>query len=366
MMGESNRGWLNSTYIIPLYMHYANAVFSSFGDRVKNWIIFNEPHTFCVQGFAVGAAAPGRCSNRTQCTYGDSSVEPYTCAHTVVLAFSAVANLWRDTYEPMFGKGKVGISLDAIYGVPLTDSAEDAAAAERYMIFQLSWWADPLFLSTHDYPEVMRELVGDRLPQFTAEDKASLATSVPDFFAYNYYTAAYIYAETNDTDPFTRDQQAGITRINPEGEVIGEQGASSWLYIVPWAFPKALQWIADRYDSPPIMVTENGLDIAGESSLPLPQVLNDQTRVDYLTLHLGNMTEVAVDQNGINMIGYFVWSLLDNFEWADGYTKRFGIHYVDYANGCTRYTKDSAKYYAQWIAEQQAETKEAMQAIAGL
>lgn len=94
----------------------------------------------------------------------------------------------------------------------------------------------------------------------------------------------------------------------------------------PQGFPLALQWIQTNYGNVPIYITENGVDIPGESSLPLDQVLDDQFRVDYLSQYLGNMTQVAMGEMGVNVVGYFIWSLLDNFEWADGYTCRFGLH----------------------------------------
>lgn len=137
MMGSDGRGWLNSSYIVPLYVSYADAVFSSFGDRVKHWILFNEPHSVCVGGFATGSLAPGRCSNRTQCDHGDSTTEPYMCAHSILLAYAEAANLWRNKYEPIYGKAEIGMALDAIFAVPYTQSQEDQDAAERAMIWQL-------------------------------------------------------------------------------------------------------------------------------------------------------------------------------------------------------------------------------------
>jgi beta-glucosidase len=326
MMGDIGRGWLNATYITPLYVRYADAVFSAFGDRVKNWIIFNEPHSFCVQGFARGTLAPGRCSDRSFCDAGDSTTEPYLCTHSVLLTYAAVANLYRSTYEPRFGPAKLGMALDASHSEPYTSAPADQAAAERVMTWALGWYAHPLFDPSHDYPQVMKDNVGSRLPVFSASDKAALASAVPTHFFFNHYTSAYAFDQTNSTVPFEADIQAGTTAISSTGQLIGPQAASSWLNVVPWGFPLALGWIQRNYGQVPIFITENGVDVPGESEMPLEQALDDQFRIDYLSQYLGNMTEVAIGEMAVNVVGYFIWSLLDNFEWANGYTCRFGLH----------------------------------------
>lgn len=359
MMGLDGRGWLNGTYIVPLYTRYAEAVFTAYGERVKNWIIFNEPHSFCVGGFSSGSLAPGRCSDRSRCDAGDATTEPYTCAHNVLLAWSAAVNLYRTSFAPLaqYGPAQMGMSLDASHAEPWTQSPEDVAAAQRAMIWQLSWWADPMILAAHDYPIEMREAVGDRLPTFTDKQKQELATAAPDFFGFNHYTSFYAYAQTNSTDPFARDQTAGQTFKDTNGQWIGTPASSSWLYVTPWGFPLALQWIASRYPGINIIVTENGVDVPNENNIPLPDVLDDTFRVNYLQQYLSNMTEVAIAQMQIPIIGYFIWSFMDNFEWADGYANRFGLHYVDYTNGCKRYSKSSVDWYASWIKEQKMITQ---------
>jgi len=139
------------------------------------------------------------------------------------------------------------------------------------------------------------------------------------------------------------------------GTLIGPMAASSWLYVVPWGIRHMINWVAARYSNPPIFITENGVDVPNESELPLEEALNDTFRVNYLNNYI---TEVgkAID-DGSQVVGYFVWSLLDNFEWADGYSKRFGLHYVDYNHGLTRYVKNSAKWYSGFIQSQQSKAR---------
>lgn len=108
-----------------------------------------------------------------------------------------------------------------------------------------------------------------------------------------------------------------------------------------------LLWVAQRYQNPDIYVTENGVDVPNESQIPLPQVLNDTFRVDYYENYLEFVAEAI--EEGANVRGYFAWSLLDNFEWADGYSKRFGLHYVDYENNLKRYPKESAVWFKNML-----------------
>ena len=109
-----------------------------------------------------------------------------------------------------------------------------------------------------------------------------------------------------------------------------------------------LNWVYKRYHHP-TYITENGVDVPNESSLTIAEALEDQFRVDYLSGYLSNVQSAV--QDGVDLRGYFVWSLLDNFEWGDGYTKRFGIHYVDYKSATfARYPKRSAQFYSDFVA----------------
>lgn len=112
---------------------------------------------------------------------------------------------------------------------------------------------------------------------------------------------------------------------------------------------KLLLWIAQRYQNPEIYITENGVDVPNESSLPLEAALNDTFRVDYYQDYLAYVASAMED--GANVKGYFAWSLLDNFEWADGYSKRFGLHYVDYNDGLKRYPKASALWFKNLLKQ---------------
>ena len=110
-----------------------------------------------------------------------------------------------------------------------------------------------------------------------------------------------------------------------------------------------LKWISTRYSNPPIIITENGVDCPGEDKLDYPQVLNDTFRINYLKGYTSSLSD-AIEFDHANVRGYFVWSIIDNFEWVDGFTKKFGLCYVDFETEA-RYPKDSALWYASFIAQ---------------
>jgi len=173
------------------------------------------------------------------------------------------------------------------------------------------------------------------------------------FFGLNHYTSLYTTNYLNPIPPeivgWERDLNVNTTRIR-DGKLIGSPTDSSWLYVVPTGFRDLLKYIKNRYNNPEIIVTENGVSVPNESRIPLSEALNDTFRIDYFSLYLAQL-EMAISQDGVNVIGYFAWTLLDNFEWADGYSVRFGLHYVDFTT-LIRTPKSSAAWYTNYIESQ--------------
>lgn len=180
-------GWLSSE-IVTDFSHYAETCFAAFGDRVKYWITINEPWTFCYLGYVAGAFAPGRCSDRSKCAVGNSATEGYLAAHNVLNAHAAAVHVYRTKFQTS-QRGEIGITLNHDWNEPLTSSAIDVAAAERKNLFSMGWFGDPIVFGK--YPDVMRQVVGARLPEFTEEQSELLRGSF-DFWALNHYSAKYI------------------------------------------------------------------------------------------------------------------------------------------------------------------------------
>ncbi|KAK4753692.1 hypothetical protein SAY87_001796 [Trapa incisa] len=231
-------------------------------------------------------------------------------------------------------KGKIGITLVSHWFEPYSNAIHDRNAAIRALDFMLGWFLDPIV--NGDYPHSMRSLVGSRLPRFSKEQSAMLKGSM-DFLGLNYYTANYAhyapYANSLHAS-YSTDARANLTTAR-NGIPIGPRAASSWLFVYPKGIWNMLMHVKNKYGNPLIYITENGISEFNNHTLPLEQQLADPMRIDYYYRHLWYIRK-AIKEDGANVRGYFAWSLLDNFEWSDGYTVRFGINYVDYKDGLKR------------------------------
>nr|CAG4714002.1 unnamed protein product [Naegleria fowleri] len=334
-------GWLNSKDVVEAFKDYADLCFAKFGDRVKDWITFNEPFVTSVLGYGNEGLAPGS---------SNSSTAPYLATHSQLLSHAVAVKVYRDKYQK-HQNGRIGIALNSNFFYPLTNTQADYDACERALQFGFGWFADPVFFG--DYPQVMKDFVeGGRLPQFTPEQKKLLKGSV-DFIGLNHYTSNYIGNRDTPLPPVYQrtfnDDQRTIGSSYKNGVPIGPMADSDWLYVYAPGIRSILNWIQHRYQPKMIYVTENGVDVPNESEMPIPQALNDTFRQNYIHDYLAEVSK-AVMQDGVNVKAYYVWSLMDNFEWANGYRCRFGIVYVDYKSpNLDRHIKNSAKYYSQII-----------------
>lgn len=186
----------------------------------------------------------------------------------------------------------------------------------------------------------MKMALGKRLPRFTEDEKA-LVKGSSDFYGMNHYTTNYVRPGHGP------DFMGGAEYLyKRDGQLIGPQCESSWLRVVPWGFRKLLNWIYDRYGVP-IYVTENGCSVPNENNLSLDKLLQDDFRIEYYKGYLENM-QLAM-QDGVDIRGYFAWSLFDNFEWASGLAVRFGSVHVDYET-LVRTPKASAYFIRDWFS----------------
>ncbi|XP_044344718.1 beta-glucosidase 7-like [Triticum aestivum] len=200
---------------------------------------------------------------------------------------------------------------------------------------------DPLI--NGQYPQIMQDLVKERLPRFTP-DEAKVVKGSADWIGVNQYTTEFVKGQKlvlQRPTSYSADLQVTYS-FERNGKPIGPRASSKWLYIVPRGMYGCVHYISQKYGNPPMLITKNGMDQPG--NLTRDQYLRDATRVRYYRSYLCELKK-AID-GGANVLGYFAWSLLDNFEWMYGYTSKFGIVYVNFNSPTLeRHPKASAYWF---------------------
>nr|WJJ09236.1 myrosinase isoform 2 [Eutrema japonicum] len=334
--------------IIEDFKNYADLCFQLFGDRVKNWITINQLFTVPTRGYATGTDAPGRCSSwlNKGCYAGDSGTEPYIVAHNQLLAHATAVDLYRKKYKKEQG-GQIGPVMITRWFLPYDDTQASKDAVERNKAFFLGWFMEPL--TKGKYPDIMRKLVGDRLPKFT-ESESKLVKGSFDFLGLNYYYTQYVYAiPKNPPNRLTvmNDSLSALSFVNKDGPIGPWFNAD--IYYRPRGILDTMEYFKTKYDNPLVYITENGYSSAGGDT-PFEEVIADYNRTDFLCSHLCFLRK-AIKESGCNVKGYFVWSLGDNYEFCQGFTVRFGVSYIDFKNiTADRDLKESGKWYKRFLS----------------
>ncbi|KAK8638288.1 hypothetical protein V6N13_136722 [Hibiscus sabdariffa] len=347
-LGDRYGAWLS--WLSPLmqveFVLLAEICFKSFGDRVKYWATINEPNMFAEMGYVRGVYPPARCSQPFgNCSVGNSDKEPFIVVHNMLLAHAKAVKLYRERFEPKQG-GSIGIIAHTHMYEPLRDVESDHQAVNRLLAFTGSWIFDPLVFG--DYPPEMRQYHRSELPRFSAEETEYVKGSI-DFIGINHYSTLYakdcIHSPcASGGDHFIRG--FAYTTGERDGILIGEPTGVDRFYVVPRGMEKIVDHVSNRYKNIPIYVTENGY------SPPLvpqavPNLLHDVDRIEF---HKGYLAALArAIRKGADVRGYFIWSLMDNFEWAGGYSSRFGLYQVDRAT-MKRTPKLSAKWFQHFLS----------------
>ena len=319
---EDRGGWLQRD-TVERFAEYATLLGMRLGDRVEHWCPVNEPNIVTMLGHALGVHAPGR----------QLMFDALPVAHHLNLAHGRAAAALRAA-----GARSVGTANNHAPVWAATDAPEDVNAAALYDVLLNRIFADPMLLGR--YPDGFADL----MPGPVAEDLAVISAPV-DFYGVNYYSPARVADPASPIPP-----SPGVALENAPFKVVEVEGyprtAFDWP-VVPDGLRELLVGLKTAYGEklPPIYITENGC--AYDDTVGVDGEVHDDDRVAYLDAHLRAVAQ-AVDE-GVDVAGYYTWSMLDNFEWAEGYTKRFGLVHVDYDTQ-RRTPKDSFAWYRDVIA----------------
>ncbi|XP_010920356.2 beta-glucosidase 18 [Elaeis guineensis] len=336
--------WLNPQ-IQKDFGHYADVCFKAFGKKVKYWTTFNEPNVVVKRGFMSGEYPPQHCSKPFgDCLSGDSNIEPYIAAHNIILAHATAVEIYKKKYQVKQG-GSIGLVISTNWFEPLRHIPADRLAVQRALAFDTAWFLDPVIFG--EYPPEMRQVLGLRLPTFSSEDRRKLQYKL-DFIGINHYTSKYVkdcmFSPCNEGS--TESTAFVISTGERNGIPIGTPTSMPDNYVFPDGMEKMVMYAMQRYNNIPMFITENGYAQGSTGNSPTTDTLNDRGRVKYLHGYLTSLTRAM--RQGADVRGYFIWSLLDNFEWLFGYSQRFGLYHVNFKTQ-ERTPKLSAKWVKKFL-----------------
>ena len=315
---QEKGGWPNRD-TVDWFVDYAQIMFDRLGDRVKMWATHNEPWAISSCGYGQGFFAPG---------IADTS-QHYQTAHHLLLSHGKTVQAFRaGNYA-----GKIGIVLSTTYNRPASEKKADIAACTRVNQDNISLFLDPIYFGT--YPELLMEWIGAHAPVIKSGDMKNIKQPI-DFLGINYYM----------TFDVSYSPWGGLLKMDMQQASSGNWGFTKDIgfSINPEGLSRLLVKIKETYQNPVIYITENGCTL--DETPYANGMVNDYGRIDYIRAHL-RVLHSAI-QDGVDIRGYTVWSLMDNFEWAHGYQPRFGIVRVDYKTG-KRTPKKSAYWYRDVI-----------------
>jgi len=312
---DEQGGWVNPD-VAHWFADYARVVTRALDDRVAMWTTLNEPWVVMDGGYLHGTLAPGH----------RSRAETPRVAHNLLRAHGAAVQAYRAE-----GKKPIGIVLNLEPKHPASSDPRDVAAARRDDAYMNRQFLEPLLQGS--YPAELAEIFGADWPAYPAAD-LELIRQPLDYLGINYYKRGVI----------RHDDAAPPVRVSPVHQDGARYTETGW-EVYPPGLVETLEWVRERTGELPLYVTENGAAFPDPATAADGRV-DDPLRVEYYRAHLA--AALAAIERGVPLRGYFVWSLLDNFEWSLGYAKRFGIVHVDFATQ-RRTPKASARLYADVI-----------------
>ncbi len=319
---QDDGGWQNRD-MVERFADYAAIMYDALGDRVAWWITHNEPWIISALGYRIGIHAPGA---------RDVEAELRTSHHLLLSHGAAV-----EAYRASGSAAPIGITLNLLPTYPQADTDRDRRAAVLSDGYTNRWYLDPVFRGA--YPADMLEYFGERFSLDWIRDGDLARASRPiDFLGVNYYSRRIVRAPRED-------ESAEFAWVVRTETTTGIPTSDLGWEMTPETFLELLIRLKQEYEAPVIYITENGCSLRDE--IAPDGGVHDPRRIAFFDGHL-RVLETAIER-GVDVRGYFAWSLLDNFEWAEGYGPRFGITYVDYPTQ-RRIPKDSAAWYRDVIA----------------
>ncbi|XP_041976042.1 myrosinase 1-like [Aricia agestis] len=328
-------GWTNPL-IVDLFGEYARLVYSLYADRVDTWITINEGIVICDLTYNFGQFAP---------QIKEPTFAPFLCNKHVMLAHAKAYRIYDEEFRAKCG-GKVSIANNLLWVEPVTP--DDLELAELGRQHSIGRFSHPIFSKEGGWPPTTEKLMRavsrregysqSRLPAFTDEEK-KFVQGTADFFSLNHYTTSMIRPARAGEAPGTwfinGSAELNAVLEHPPGSTYG---ALDIMPIYPPGFRRLLNWVRQQYGDVEVFVSENGLATSGTN-------LEDHIRVDYLTRYMEQV--LLAMEDGVRVTGYTVWSLIDNFEWFDGYNTKFGLYEVDFEDPArSRRPRLSAHHYA--------------------
>jgi len=312
---DERGGWVNAD-VADWFCDYAEVMFKALGDRVPLWSTLNEPWVVAHEGYLVGNHAPGH----------RNKYETTKVVQNLLRASGKAIQLYRSCCYH-----QIGLVVNLEPKVPATSRPEDLEAAKKMDAYMNRQYLDPVYLGA--FPDEIKAFYGHAWQEPNAEDMKFIHTT-PDFLGINFYARGLTVADSSEA-------LFGTKKVIHARHPYTEMG---WEVYAP-ALSDTIRWVTERYRKPPIWITENGAAYY-DPPVATEEIQSDPLRVAYFKQHIAAI-ETAI-QEGADVCGYYAWSLLDNFEWGFGYSKRFGIVHVDFETQ-KRTPKSSARFISDHL-----------------
>ena len=322
MWADNEGGWTNRASV-DWFMEYTEKCYEELGDDVETWVTHNEPFCAGFLGYHTGEHAPGI----------KNLEKSLKAIHHILLSHGKAVERFREKGM----KGDIGITLNLSPAYPNSNSFDDGIASNNCDGYVNRWFLDPVFKGS--YPKDMANLFSHQVKDFSfiQEGDLELISIKNDFLGINYYSSNVV--------EYSSDAELNFKYIEQDTK----KTAMNWA-ITPLGLRDLIHRLRKDYTDLPIHITENGA--AFDDAIHEDGKIYDKDRIEYIEEHLKVIS--ALNNEGMNVAGYYLWSFMDNFEWAFGYSKRFGIVYVDY-NSLERIKKESFHEYSKIIRNRSVE-----------